>query len=421
MRASTLLLATALGLATATPASADTICEWMDFAQKQLPQGPPPAMGLTQAPTGENDHMMTKVALAMFEAVNAIDHRYRSYVGIAPGAASASQQAAAMTAAIEVLKTHPAARKTELEESYELALAGLADNSAKAAGVALGKAAAAAVLKLPDVDPALKQSPYRAVVTPGQWVPTALPATAPYSVAYRPWVLKRADEVRPAPPPALTSERYARDLDEVRRLGARTSSERTKVQTLMARYRITSNEMPAMRMIADQDGRRMVDNARLFALYGMLVDDLQIAMSDGKLHHNFWRPITAIRNADKDDNPATTADPGWLPLMNTPNHGEYPCGHCLFAGGVAEMMTAVGGMAPAWGVRVGSMSLPNSAIQVLPDWNEWARQVSYSRILGGVHYRFSNEAGDELGRKVAKLTLERALQPLPKGEVRPAS
>lgn len=421
MRMKYLLLATTLGLAAAGPARADTICEWMDFAQKQLPQGPPPTMGLTQSLTGENDHAMTKVALAMFEAVNAIDHRYRSYVGLTPGAASADQQVAAMTAATEVLKAHPAARKTELEENYELALAGVADNPAKQAGVALGKAAAAAVLKLPDIDSAIAQSPYRPAVTPGQWVPTALPATAPYSIAYRPWVLKRADEVRPAPPPALTSARYARDLDEVRRLGSRTSTERTKVQTLMARYRITSNEMPAMRMIADQEGRRLVDNARLFALYGMLVDDLQIAMSDGKLHYSFWRPITAIRNADKDNNPATTADPGWLPLMNTPNHAEYPCGHCLFAGGVAEMMTAVGSKAPAWGVRVGSMSLPNSAIQVLPDWNEWAKQVSYSRTLGGVHYRFSNEAGDEMGRKVARLTLERALQPLPAAEVRPAS
>lgn len=421
MRLKHLLLATTLGLAAIVPARADTICEWMDFAQKQLPQGPPPAMGLTQMPTGENDHAMTKVALAMFEAVNAIDHRYTSYVGLAPGAANANQHAAAMTAAVQVLKAHPAARKTELEESYELALAGLADDGAKQAGVALGQAAAAAVLKLPDIDPTIVQTPYRSMVTPGQWVATALPATGPYSVAYRPWVLKRADEVRPAPPPALTSQRYARDLEEVRRLGARNSTERTKVQTLMARYRITSNEMPALRMVADQDGRRLVDNARLFALYGMLVDDLQIAMSDGKLHYNFWRPITAIRNADKDNNPATTPDPGWLPLMNTPNHAEYPCGHCLFAGGIAEMMTAVGGKAPAWGVRVGSMSLPDSAIQVLPDWNEWARQVSYSRTLGGVHYRFSNEAGDDIGRKVARLTMERALQPLPAAETRPAS
>ena len=217
MRMKYLLLATALGLAAAVPARADTICEWMDFAQKQLPQGPPPTMGLTQSPTGENDHAMTKVALAMFEAVNAIDHRYRSYVGLAPGAASADQQVAAMTAATEVLKAHPAARKTELEENYELALAGVADNPAKQAGVALGKAAAAAVLKLPDIDSAIAQSPYRPAVTPGQWVPTALPATAPYSIAYRPWVLKRADEVRPAAPPPLTSARYARDLDEVRR------------------------------------------------------------------------------------------------------------------------------------------------------------------------------------------------------------
>lgn len=84
-------------------------------------------------------------------------------------------------------------------------------------------------------------------------------------------------------------------------------------------------------------------------------------------------------------------------------------------------MSELGGAKPAWGVRIGSESLPNSAVQVLPDWNEWARQVSYSRTLGGVHYRFSNEAGDNLGRAVAKLVMERVLQPLPAAEVRPAS
>jgi hypothetical protein len=421
MRIQALLLAGALGLAAAAPAKADTICEWMEFAQKQLPQGPPPAMGLTQVATGEHDHAATKVAVAMFEAVNAIDRRYRSYVGLPVGPATANQHAAAITAAFHVLKAHPAARKTELEESYELALASLPDGPGKSAGVALGEAAAAAVLKLPDIVPGAAQRPYLPVATPGQWVPTALPGTAPHMVTYRPWVMSRPDEVRPAPPPALTSERYAKDLDEVRRLGARSSSERSRVQTLMARYRITSNEMPALRMVADQQGRRLVDNARLFALYQMLVDDLGIASADAKLHYNFWRPITAIRNADKDGNPATEPDRGWLPLMNTPNHGEYPCGHCLFAGGVAELMSMTGGKAPPWGVRVGSLSLPNSAIQVLPDWNEWARQVSESRILGGVHYRFSNEAGAAMGQKLARLTLERVLQPLPASEQRPAS
>lgn len=419
MRLSHLLAATILGLA-AAPASADTICEWMGFAPKQLTNSTP-MNNLTQVRTGEGDHAGTKVALAMFEAVNAIDRRYRSYVAMPVGAADADQQAAAITAATEVMLAQPNAKKSDIQESYDLALAGIADSPAKTAGIALGKQAAVAVLALKDIDPAVVQQPYRPLTAPGQWIQTALPATGVWSVAYRPWVMRSASEVRPPAPPALTSERYARDLDEVRRLGARDSKERTATQTLMARYRINSDEMPALRAMLDQDGRRMVDNARVFALYMMTLDDVGLAMSDAKLHYNFWRPITAIRNADRDDNPATTLDAGWLPLINTPPHAEYPCGHCLGAGAVAEFMTAVGGRKPAWGVRIGSASLTNSAIQVLPDWDEWAKQVSLSRTLGGVHYRFSNEAGEEMGRKVARLALERALQPLPKRELRPAS
>lgn len=423
MRTKTLLLVTTFGLAVATPASADTICEWMEFAGKQLPPSPSGPPGLTPPnATGEGGHGGAKVALAMFEAVNAIDRRYRSYVGLPLAPADADQQVAAMTAATRVLLTQPRVDKVAVEENYDLALSGVPDSPAKAAGIAAGLAAAAAVNGIPDQLPAsVARVPYRPVTAPGQWVPTALPATAPHLVTYRPWVLKSATEVRASPPPTLTSARYARDLEEVKRMGARDSTARSRTQTLMARYRITSNEMPAMRTIADQQGRRLVDNARLFALYKFLDDDLNLASSDAKLHYSFWRPVTAIRNADRDDNPATEAEPDWLPLMSTPNHGEYPCGHCLWAGGFAEFFTAMEGAAPRWGVRIASDSLEKSAVQVLPNWNEWARQVSDSRIFGGVHYRFSNEAGDAMGRKVARLALERALQPLPADKQRPAS
>jgi len=231
-------------------------------------------------------------------------------------------------------------------------------------------------------------------------------------------VLKTATEVRPPAPPALTSERYARDLNEVKRLGRIDSKERTATHTLMARYRINSNEMPALRSMLDQDGRRLVDNARVFALYMMIGDDSGIAVSEAKLHYSLWRPITAIRNADRDNNPATEAEPGWLLLMSTAGHAEYPCGHCISAGATAELMTALGGKAPPWGVRMASYSLESAPVQVTPDWDEWARQVSFSRTLGGVHYRFSNEAGEAMGRRLARLGLHRALQPLPAAEVR---
>jgi hypothetical protein len=181
----------------------------------------------------------------------------------------------------------------------------------------------------------------------------------------------------------------------------------------MARYRITPNMMPSFRLASDAPGRSPVQNARMFAMLAMIEDDASLAIIDAKLHYNFWRPITAIRNGDKDSNDATAPDRAWEPLITTPNHPEYPCGHCIFAAATAEYMKAEVGDSPAWGVRVASRSIPNAAVQTLPSWTEWARQVSYSRTLGGVHYRFSNEAAEEMGRKIARLALAKIMRPLP--------
>lgn len=130
------------------------------------------------------------------------------------------------------------------------------------------------------------------------------------------------------------------------------------------------------------------------------------------MHFDFWRPITAIRNGSDDGNPATEPDPAWEPLIQTPLHPEYPCGHCTQAGAIAEIMSAETGKRPPGGVRVASRSIPASAVQVLPSWDEWVRQVNFSRTLGGVHYRFSNEAGEEIGRKVARMALANIMKPL---------
>jgi hypothetical protein len=214
----------------------------------------------------------------------------------------------------------------------------------------------------------------------------------------------------------MTSERWARDLDEVRRLGAKNSKERTPQQTLMAKYRITPNMTPSLRLIADAPGRSLVQNARLFAMMAMVQDDVGVATGDAKIHYNFWRPITAIRNAEDDGNPATAADPEWEPLIGTPNHPEYPCAHCSGAGAIATVLKSEVGAAPPGGVRVASRSVPNSIVQVVPTLDEWVKEVSVSRTYGGVHYRFSNEAGEEMGRKIAAMALAKVMRPLPKKE-----
>ena len=398
-------MAAAAALVFAQPAAADTVCDWWEFANKLAPAGAPS--------TPEQGRAATRASLAMFEALNAIDRRYESFLAYPAGDASASQDAAAATAAHHVLLHHFPNHKTVLDDSYAIAMAEVRDEAAREAGRLIGEAAAAAAIAAGGIDPARPQTPYRPRTAAGQWVPTALPQIEPYMSAYRPWVIASAEALRAPPPPALTSERWARDYEEVRRLGGRTSTERTPQQTLVARYRQAFDLTPSMRLAADAPGRTPVQNARMFALYQMAFDDAVLPRSESKAFYDFWRPITAIRNGDEDGNDATVADPAWVPLIATPNFAEYPCGHCAVAAALGEVMKAEVGPRPATGVRVASYVIPNSAVQVLPSWDEWVQQVSDSRIYGGVHYRFSNEAGEQIGRAAARAVLERAMRPVP--------
>ena len=410
MRGLTHLLAAAAALTFATPAAADTATDWWDFGNRiaQTAAGP---SGLPGTP--DQQRAQSRATIAMFEAVNAIDRRYESYLHLPAGDPSASQDAAAATAAYRVLLQHFPTQRTALDESYAIAMAAIPEGSAREAGRQIGEAAATAAMNAGGVDPAIVLVPYRPRTTPGEWIGASLPVLEPYMIAFRPWVLPSADALRPPPPPALTSERWARDYEEVRRLGGRAASERTPFQTLVARYRQAFDITPSMRLASDAPGRTQVRNARMLALYQMAFDDAGEAMVEAKMHYNYWRPITAIRNGAGDGNDATAPDPAWLPLLATPNFPEYPCGHCVVAAAIAEVMTAETGARPAGGVRVSSQAIPLSAVQVLPSWDEWAQQVSDSRMYGGVHFRFSNEAGAEIGRRTARMVLERALRPLP--------
>ena len=402
-------VAAAAALALAQPAAADTVTDWWDLGGRIAnPYGPGAGPR-----TPDQDQALTRAAIAMFEAVNAIDRRYESYLGFAAGDPTASQDAAAATAAFKVLVQAFPAQKGALEESYAIAMAGFGDEKSREAGRLIGERAAAAALAAGGIDPAIPQPPYRPRTRPGQWVPTALPQIEPYFSAFRPWAIPSAEALRPPPPPALTSERWARDYDEVKRLGGKSSTERTQHQTLMARYRQAFDLAPAIRRAADAPGRTQVRNARLLALYQIAFSDSALAMAAAKAHYDYWRPITAIRNGDEDGNDATKADPNWTPLLSTPGFAEYPCGHCVVAAAAAEIMSSETGERPEGGVRVGSIVFPNSALQILPSWTEWEQQVSDSRMYGGVHYRFSNEAGQQIGRRTAKIVLDKLMKPLP--------
>lgn len=404
------LTAAALSVVSAAPTSADTVADWMEFTNKIAM---PYQSGSGMMRTPDQGRAATRAALAMFEALNAIDRRYESYLGF-PEASDkgVSADAATATAAYRVLLQHFPAQKSVLDDNYAVAMSAIGNAKAREAGRALGDAAARAAATVGGIDPAIVQNPYRPRTTAGIWVATALPTIEASMAAYKPWAIPSAEALRPPPPPALTSKRWARDYNEVKRLGAKASKDRTPEQTLMARYRIGPDVMPSLKMVAAQPKRTPVQNARMFLLYQMAVDDAVVAMSAAKLRFDSWRPITAIRNGADDGNDETDPDPAWLPLLPTPNFPEYPCGHCTFAGAVAEVMTAEAGPQPAMGVRVGSQSPNPTLTQRLTSWDEWVRQVNDSRIYAGAHFRFANEAGETIGRRAARAVLAKVAHPL---------
>jgi hypothetical protein len=390
-----------MGLLFASAAHADIVIDWADFANR-INNSVDERSPVTFAANAQ-------LGLAMFEAANAIDHRYQSYLALDPAPKSASEDAAIMAAAHAVLVGCYPDKKKMIDENYAVALEQLPDDAARKAGIAVGEAAAAKAMTHGDLDKKVVQQAFRPRTSPGVWIGAQLPVFDTWFQAMEPFAIGRVDALRPPPPPALTSQRYAKDFDEVRRLGGKESTERTAHQSRMARYRITPDLTPMLRRISDLPGRTTVQNARMYARVAMTDYDETLAMADAKMHYQFWRPITAIRDADQDGNDATNRDAGWTPLINTPNHPEYPCGHCGYASAMATVLKAEVGNAPPGGVEVASESIPDALLQRLPTFDDWVREVSLSRTLGGVHYRFSNEAAETMGRQVAEKVL--ALMP----------
>jgi hypothetical protein len=222
-----------------------------------------------------------------------------------------------------------------------------------------------------------------------------------------------ASQFRPGPPPKLTSELWARDYNEVKALGGKASSTRTSHQTDTARFWETTGASiyhGIVRSVADQPGREVTRNARLFMAVCQAADDAIIAVFDAKYHYNFWRPITAIRNGDIDGNDATERDPSWTPFINTPMHPEYPCAHCISAGAIGTVLQA----------EIGNASIPvlttlsptaNNTKRTWMKIEDLIQEVSDGRVYDGVHYRNSTEVGTAMGRKIGALAGAKYLSP----------
>ncbi|HEX2724680.1 MAG TPA: vanadium-dependent haloperoxidase, partial [Beijerinckiaceae bacterium] len=232
----------------------------------------------------------------------------------------------------------------------------------------------------------------------------------------RPWLLKKADHFRPGPPPALSSEAWARDYNEVKSLGGVKSTARTPEQTEAVKFWGNTNFGPswqtAARHLSGAKELGLADTARVFALLNMSLANNYVLNWDAKYHYMFWRPVTAIRNGDIDGNDATERDPGWTPLNMTPMHPEYPSQATINATVAAAILESVFGPVSAIPLTVSDAADAKRTrhFASIADMVEEQKNV---RIWGGVHYRSAIDTGAEMGRKVAAYMMDNALKPAP--------
>lgn len=288
-------------------------------------------------------------------------------------------------------------------------------------------AVAAGILPLRRVDPNPLPLPFTGGTGIGQWRPTtsfignppAPPSGAPMAVhwmsSFDPFTLTSPTRFRAAPPPALTSERYRKDYDEVKKLGSFTSTDRSPEQTDIA-YFYTDNFLAqwnrALRGIATNRLHRTGDSARLFALANLGTADAVITAWDSKKFYNVWRPVTAINEGDNDGNPNTVGDPTWRSLINNPNYPDYTSGANNVTGAMTRTLSLFFGKDR---MTFEVTSLAPLAIQKTRTYHRFsdaAQDVVDARVYLGIHFRFADVVARAQGRRVAEWTFNHFLLPL---------
>ncbi len=385
---------------------ADIVTDWTAVTTSAVVAGAPRAGAVEFA----------IVHAAMYDAVNAIDKSYEVYKvdPVAP-TRGASTDAAAAAAAYQTLKGLFPAQATTLDAAYATSIATIPSGMAKARGIAIGEEVAARMLELRANDGRTAVVPYVFGTGAGvyQQTPAPYPPTGPVNTflpQVTPMVLLSPWQFRAYGPPGLSSARYTKDLQEVRAYGSLTSTVRTEEQSEIARFHTENPNQFWGRNLGNLAASRKlgtVRSARLMALLAFAQADAAIACFDSKYVYNFWRPVTAIQQADIDGNPATQADPSWVAYVGTPPHPEYPAAHGCVAGAVAATLASYFGTHQ---VRFQMNSLVTGTTHYYKTTDELVREVENARVYGGMHFRNSVEHGVRLGKAVAKWIEHNALE-----------
>jgi hypothetical protein len=397
-------------LASDTP---DQVIQWNQELQKVLVA--PGAQPASIHPT----RTLAITQIAVYDAVNGILRGGQPLVVDLHGPRRASADAAAAAAARTTLDALLPSQQPTIEAFFQSSLAQIGSGEHVDRGIRFGTRVAEAVLAARANDGATATAPvFTPLIGPGEYQltpPAFAPAGFTQTSQVAPFVLESASQFRPAPPPALTSAKYAADFNEVKSLGELNSATRTADQTAIGKFWGAAPIWIVWNQIADQAavgfGNSLEQNARLFAQLNTTLADSAIALYDAKYAFHRWRPITAITAADQ-GNPNTVADPNWVPLANTANDPSYPGAHATFSQAGATVLEDF------FGTDVFSFSLTNASVGItrsFPSFSQASDEASASRIFAGQHFRYDEEAGQTLGSQVADFVADDALSPTQAG------
>lgn len=347
--------------------------------------------------------------LAIYDTVNSIARTHQPYQFQLTPPADASLDAAVMGAGYEILSVLYPSLRTRADDLYVAWRSAAPATPAVTNSLAFGKHIAELILAARANDGSATDVPYIPSAVPGQWrrtPPYFRPPLTPQWRHVKPFAIPNLEAFAPPPPPALNSAEYAESFNEVKRLGEKSSTNRTAEQTQIAVFwsDFSYTAMPPghwheiASTIANSKGTGLIECARLMALLSLAHADCAIACWEAKFKYNLWRPVTAIQRANEDDNPATEAAAGWDHLLASPPFPAYTSGHSTFSKASSEILAYFYGT-DALSFTAGSDSLPG-VFRSFKSVSACADEVGMSRIYGGIHYQFDNVAGKAIGKKI---------------------
>ena len=381
-------------------ATANSVVEWNEIAVATVRKPDWPLL--------RRERTLAMTQLAVFEATNAIRPQYVASQIAVHGDTGASLRAAVVEAAYRVLLNQVPDDSISLAAQRARSMAVVAAGKARSDGETAGALAAQSVLNWRANDGADWTPTYHPRTAPGAYQPTSTqPMDAPLAAHMKPFALRSISQFRVAPPPAITSAEFARDLKEVHDVGGMRSGARSADQTAQGLFFQTPgfypwNEIARKAIVANNLDESSA--AHVLMLLDVGIMDVQLAAWDAKYAYDAWRPVTAIHAGGAPD---SAPDPDWMPLIPTPMHPEYTCGHCTTGAAARTIMSAI------FGSKEFAFDITqNGSTRHFLSFEHFSRQESNARLYAGVHFRYSMRAGEDEGKKVAHYVLSAAAKPI---------